>query len=154
MRAKPLIFTIIAFLFLIPHYVSFDVATSVITRTHSEFSTGNIIYNLTTFIWFLGMSYLYIILKRKRIDISVTFFIIHVFFSLLPLLILAIPLRQLYFQNLQLDMLTIEDIGNFYNIYFYVGLCFLLGQVTFTATLLFRLFSKSSAARSSKQHQL
>jgi len=153
MRTRPLLFIIIAFLFLIPYNVSFDVATSVI-RTHSELSTGNIIYNLITFIWFLGVSYLYIILKRKRIDVSVTFFIIHVFFSLLPLLILALPLRQLYFQNLQLDTLTMEDIGNFYNIYFYVGLCFLLGQVTFAAILLFRLFSKSGAARSSTQHQL
>ena len=151
MRTRPLIFIIIACLFLIPYYVSFDVATSVISETHSKLNTGNIIYNLSTFIWFLGVAFLYIIVKRKSIDVSVTFFLIHVSLSLLPLLILAIPLRQLYFQNLPLKTLAIEDIGNFYNIYFYVGLCFSLSQVTFTAILLFRFFSKPNAAGSSTQ---
>jgi hypothetical protein len=134
--------------------MSFDVATSVIPGTHSELSTGTIIYNMATLLWFLAVSFSYRVLEKRGIDVSKTFFVFHVIFSLLPLLTLVLPLRQLYFKNFRPDTLTIEDIGNFYNIYFYVGLFFLLGQVAFTAILLFRLVSRNNVKTSSTQHQL
>jgi hypothetical protein len=143
MRRRPLIFIIISFLFLFPYNVSFDVVKSVIPGTHPELGE-KIIYNLITFIWFVSVSYLYRLISQKSINVSITFFKIHVFFSLLPLLSLALPFIQFYFQNHRLDTLTIENIGKFDNIYYYIGLCFLLGQVTFTAILLFRLISSST----------
>ena len=154
MQIRQLTFIVIAFLYLIPNYISFDVATSVIVDTHSEPDTGAINYNTTTFLWFLAISFLYRVLEKRRIETNKTLFVFHVIFSLLPLLTLALPLRQLYFKEVRLDTLTMENIGNFYNIYFYLGLFFLLGQVVVTAILLFRLFSRNNVDTNSSRHQL
>lgn len=141
MLTRPILFFVIAILFAIPYNFSFDIQTSIIPRIHLEFN-DNSIYNVITFAWLLGISFLYKLSKQRNINISTPFFVFHVFVSLLPLLVSALPLRRLYFQEFQGKSLTMNDIDNFYNIYFYTGLLFLIGQLMFTTLLLFRLFSK------------
>jgi hypothetical protein len=153
---RQLIFIIISFLFLFPYNISFDIVKDVIPVTLP--STEKIkVYNLLTFIWFISVAYLYRLITKRCIIVSKAFFIIHVFFSVLPLLSLGIPLVQLSFGKSQSNTLTLETIRHFRNldnIYYYLGVCFLLGQLTFTAILLFRLISNSGPTKRITQQQL
>ena len=115
MVKRHLLFIIISLLFLFPYNISFDVVKDVIPGT--LLSTEKIkVYNLFTFIWFIGVSYLYRLITKKSIIVSKAFFIIHVIFSVLPLLSLGMPFLQFSFGKSQSGTLTIETLRHFRNL--------------------------------------